>query len=124
MTAEEQGTVRKVLQYLKVMRGSGDHAMATMMIEHGSFYKNVLKPLEAMADWNDHDEAAVREKIEVAKEETKGHTLSERSKKIKKLIAVGTITAGLALAAGGVHHLVKTNNKKKGSRGKAKNAGE
>jgi len=110
MKPEEIAVLKETLEYIKIARHS-DHITYNMMLGNDTFGK-ILKSLEGIAGWNTEDERRVEALAKKFAEETKGHTLKEKSEKIGKILAVGGIATAIALASG-IALVIHDNQKRK-----------
>ncbi len=112
MKPEEIAEIKKALQYIIIARSSG-HIPFRVMLAGDTFVEEVIKPLQKISGWDEEDEKATANLVEKFAEETKGHTLAEKSEKIGKILAVGGIATAIALASGIALVIDKQKKKKK-----------
>jgi predicted house-cleaning noncanonical NTP pyrophosphatase (MazG superfamily) len=111
MKPEEIAEIKKALQYIIIARSS-DHITFRVMLAGDTFVEEVMKPLQKISGWDEEDEKTTANLAEKFAEETKGHTLREKSEKIGKILAVGGIATAIALASG-IALVIHDNQKRK-----------
>ena len=109
---KNQEFLKQVLRYLKVARKT-DCITYHALMDGDRFHKEVIKPLEEICHWDKEDEEIVEELTEKLKKETEGKTLKEKSKKLKKILKIGGLAAGVVSFGIGAIYLSHKNRKEK-----------
>lgn len=102
MKPEETAKIKKAVEYVLLARRSGDHVTSNMLLGSDAFFREFIEPLQEISGWNEEDERRMETLIRQFAEETKGHTLTEKSEKITRILAIGGGIAAAIAVAGGI----------------------
>lgn len=102
MTPEETALIKRAVQYIEIARSS-DYVTFNAMLAGNKFNEEVIEPLKGAVGWNETDKEETEKLAKDFKEETKGRTLQEKSRKLFAILAIsGGIAAALSVASGAI----------------------